>query len=71
MNNMKSQKDMIPEDEPPHPPGLKVSNKLLQKHQGQLLIAPETTKQLDQSGNNTQLWIWLVVKSNGIKNNTA
>ena len=37
MNIMKRQKDMIPEDE--HP-GQKVSNTLLEKSRGQLLIDP-------------------------------
>ena len=36
-------------------------------------IAPERMKRLSQSGNNTQLWICLVVKvkSDAVKNNTA
>ena len=61
---------MTPEDEPP---GWKVSNMLLGKSKGQLLIAPERIKWLGQSGNDTQLWLCLVVKvkSNAIKNNTA
>ena len=46
---MKSQKDMTPEDETP---GRKVSNMLLGKWGGQLLIAPEGMKRLGQSGNN-------------------
>ena len=41
MNSMKSQKDMTPEDETP---GRKVSNMLLGKWGGQLLIAPERMK---------------------------
>ena len=46
---------------------------LLGKSEGQLLIAPEKTKQLDQSGNDVQLWMCLVVKvkSDSIKNNIA
>ena len=61
---------MTPEDEPP---GWKVSNMLLGKSKGQLLIAPERIKWLGQSGNDTQLWLCLVVKvkSNAIKNNTT
>ena len=35
---------------------------LLGKTKGQLLTAPERMKQLGQSGNNTQLWMCLVVK---------
>ena len=36
-------------------------------------IAPERMKRLSQSGNNTQLWICLVVKvkSDAVMNNTA
>ena len=36
-------------------------------------IAPERTKGLSQSGNDTQLWLYLVVKAklNAVKNNTA
>ena len=43
------------------------------KSGGKLLIAPERMKWLGQSGNNTQLWIYLVmkVKSNTVKNNIA
>ena len=39
----------------------------------QSLIASERMKQLGQNGNDTQLWIYLVVKAkfDGIKNNTA
>ena len=36
-------------------PGQKESNMLIVKSGGQLLIAPERMKQLDQSKNNTQL----------------
>ena len=70
MDTMKRQKDMTPEDEPP---GWKVSNMLLGKSRGQLLIAPERIKWLGQSGNDIQLWMCLVVKvkSNAIRNNTA
>ena len=67
MDTMKRQKDMTPEDEPP---GWKVSNMLLGKSRGQLLIAPERIKWLGQSGNDIQLWMCLVVKvkSNAVKN---
>ena len=70
MNSMKSQSDMTPEYEPP---GQKVSNMLLGKSGGQLLIAPERMKQLRKSRNDTQLWACLVVKvkSNTVKNNIA
>ena len=36
-----------------------------------LLIAPERMKCLGQSGNNAQMWMWLVVKvkSEAVKNN--
>ena len=67
MNRMKRPKDMIPEDEPP---GWKVSNMLLEKSRE---IAPGGTKRLSQSGNNSQLWMCLVVKvkSDAVKNNIA
>ena len=62
---------MTPEDE--RPPGQKVSTMLLGKSGGQLLIVPERMKWLGQIGNDTQLWMCLVlkVKSDAIKNNTA
>ena len=65
MNNMKKQKH--------EHPGWKVSNMLLRKSGGQLLIAPEKMKPLVQSGNDAQLWMCLVVKikSNAVKNNIA
>ena len=46
---------------------------LLVKSKGQLLIAPERMKHLGQSGNDTQLWMWLGVKveSDDVKNNIA
>ena len=55
------------------PSGQKVSNVLLGKSGGQLQIAPERMKWLDQSENNAHLWMCLVVKvkSNGVKNNIA
>ena len=55
------------------PPGLKVSNMLLGKSGGELLIAPERMKQLGQSGNDTQLCMCLVmkVKSDTAKNSIA
>ena len=71
MDSMKRQKDITSEDEPPL--GQKVSNMLLGKSRGQLPIAPERMKQLDQSGNDAQLRICLVekVKSDAVKNNSA
>ena len=56
-----------------NPQSRKVSNMLLGKTGGQLLIAPERMKSLGQSRNDAQLWMHLVVKvnSNVIKNNTA
>ena len=44
---------------------------LLGKRRGQLLIAQERMKWLDQSGNDAQLWMCLVVKvkSDAVKNN--
>ena len=61
---------MTLEDEPP---GWKVSNMLLGKSRGQLLIVPERVKQLCQSGNDTQSWMFLVVKvkSDAVKNDIA
>ena len=43
---------------------------LLRKIRGQLLIAPERVKWRGQSGNDTQLWMGLVVKvkSDAVKN---
>ena len=52
------------------PSGQKVSNMLLGKNGGQLLIAPEKMKQLGQSRNYVQMWMCLVVKvkSDVVKN---
>ena len=44
------------------PLGLKVSNILLGKSEGELLIAPERMKWMGQSGSNIQLWMCLVIK---------
>ena len=54
-------------------PGHKASNVQLWKSRGQLLIHPERMKGLDQSGNDTELWMCLAVKveADGVKNNTA
>ena len=55
------------------PLGQKVSNMLLGKSGGQLPLTPERMNWLDQSGNDTQLWIYLVtkVKSDAVKNSIA
>ena len=47
-----------------------MSNILLEKSEE---IGPERMKRLSQSGNNAQLWMYLVVKvkSNAIKNSIA
>ena len=44
---------------------------LLEKSRGQLLTALERKKRLAQNGNDTQLWMCLMVKvkSNDVKNN--
>ena len=46
---------------------------LLGKSREQLLIAPERMKRLGRSGNDTRLWMCLVVKvtSDAVKNNIA
>ena len=64
------QKNITLEDEPPV---RKVLNMLLRKSRGQLLIAPVRIKWLGQSGNDDQLWMYLVVKvkSNAVNNNIA
>ena len=71
MNSRNRQKVMTPEDEPPQ--SQKVSNMLLGKSGGKLLIVPKRVECLGQSGNDAQLWICLVVKakSNAVKNNIA
>jgi len=50
-----------------------VSDTLLGKRRGQLLIAPERMKWLGQSGNDAQLQMCLVmeVKSDAIENNIS
>ena len=59
MGSMKSQKNMLSEDDPPRSEG---PNKLVGKSEGQLLIALERMERLGQSRNNAQLWMYLVVK---------
>ena len=55
------------------PPHLKVPNMILGKSGGELLITPERMKQLDQSRNDAQLWMSLVmkVKSDAATNSIA
>ena len=55
------------------PPVQKVSNMLLGKSRGQLLLVPGRIRWLGQSGNDTQLWIYLVVKVkfHAVNNNIA
>ena len=50
-----------------------MSNVLLGKNEGQLLIDTERMKQLGQSRNDAQLWMCLVVKvkSVAVENNIA
>ena len=57
MNSMKRGKDMTPKVEPPWS---EVSIMLLRKSRE---IASERRKRLGQSGNNTQLWMCLVMKA--------
>ena len=70
MNKMKRQKEL---NQKMSPPGQKVSNMLLEKSRGNLQVVPERMKQMDQSRNDAQLWMCLVVKvkSNAVKNNIA
>ena len=70
MNSLKRQKDMTQKRSPT---GQKVSNVLLGKSGGQILIAPESMKWLGQSGNDAQLWMWLVTeaRSDAVKSNIA
>ena len=71
MDSMKRQKDMIPEDESSR--SEVAQNMPLENSRGQLLTAPERMKWLGQTGNDTQLWMCLVVKvkSDAVKNNIA
>ena len=55
MNCLKRQKYMTLKHEPPKS---EVSNMLLGKSRGQLLIASERMKHLGQSRNDAQLWIF-------------
>ena len=56
MTSMKMQKDMRKVS----PPGWKVSNMLLGKSRGQLLITSGNMKRLGQTENGAQLWMCLV-----------
>ena len=62
---------MTQEDEHPPSPSQRVSNMLQNRSRGHLPIVPERMKWLGQSGNDTQLWMCLVVKvkSSAVKNN--
>ena len=66
MNSMKRQKDMTLKDELHRSVGAQYAT-------GEEWITPERRKRLSQSGNNTQLWMCLVVKvkSNAVKNKIA
>ena len=67
MNSMKRQKDRTLKDELPRLVGAQYA---MEKN-GE--ITPERMKRQSQSGNNTQLWMCLMVKvkSNAVKNNLA
>ena len=62
VDGMKRQKDMMPEDQPLL--RWKVSDMLLGKSRGQLLIDPVSVKRLGESRNDALLWMCLVVKAN-------
>ena len=47
------------------PSGWKVSNRLLEKSRGQLLTTPQTIKQLDQSGDDAELYLMADVDAFG------
>ena len=56
--------------------GQNMSNMLLGKSGGQIVVDPEKMKQLGQSGKDAQLWMCLgvkvvKVKFDAVKNNTA
>ena len=70
MNSIKVQKDVTLKDASPTS---KVSNMLLGKSGGELLITPERMKQLGQSKNDAQLWMCVVmeVKSDAAKSSIA
>ena len=68
MNSMKRQKDMTLKDELPKSVG---DPNMLLEISGE--ITPERMKRWNQSENNAQLWMWLVmeVKSDAVKSNIA
>jgi len=61
---------MTLEDEPP---GQEISNMLLRKSRGHIIMASERIKLLGQSENDAQLWMCLEVKvkSDEVRNNIA
>ena len=67
---MKREKDMTPDVEPSRSEGIQCATGKLG---GQLVIPPERMKRLNQSRNDTQLWMCLVAKvvSDTVKHNTA
>ena len=70
MNSMKRQKDMTLEDELPRSEGVQYATG---EERRAIKIDPERMKQLSQSGNDTPLWMYLVVKVklDAVKNNIA
>ena len=67
MNSMKRQNDRTLKDELPRLVGAQYAMEISGE------ITPERMKRQNQSKNNTQFWIWLVmeVKSDAVKNNIA
>ena len=67
MNGMKRQKDMTLEGEPPRLVGVQYATGEEQRK------VPKRVKGMRQSGNDAQLWMYLVVKlkPDAIKNNSA
>ena len=59
MNRMKGQNNITPKMSPQ---GWHISSMLLGKSRGQLPLGPKIMKQLGQSGNDAQLWMYLVVE---------
>ena len=60
MNSMKRQKDMTLEDEPPWSEGVYYATEEEQRNSSR---KKEETTKVGQSGNNTQLWMCLVMKA--------
>ena len=67
MNSMKKQKDMTLEDDPPRLVGVQYATGEEQKK------VPKRMKGMSQSGNDAQLWMYLLVKlkPDAVKNNIA